>query len=153
MSHKVILKKYPNRRLYDTENSTYVILRDVADMIKQGKEVEVIDVRSNEDVTAPILAQIIMEQVKKNNRILPVSLLHLIIRFGDDVLRDFFENHLEKAIQSYLLYKRNMSEQFKIYLELGMDFSKVAKKSMEDLSPFHSLFEESSKKNKDKDKE
>ncbi|GEM_PF-140421 len=150
---KITLKKYPNRRLYDTENSTYVTLRDVADMIKKGREVEVVDVKSNEDVTAFILIQIVMEQVKKNNRILPVSLLHLIIRFGDDILIEFFENYLEKTIQSYLNYKKSMDEQFKVYLELGTDFSKIAKKTMKELTPFQSFFEGSSNETDNKNDE
>ncbi|MDM8525389.1 polyhydroxyalkanoate synthesis repressor PhaR [Desulfococcaceae bacterium HSG8] len=143
---KVTLKKYPNRRLYDTENSTYVTLRDVADMIRQGRQVEVIDVKTNEDVTAFILTQIIMEQAKQNNSILPVSLLHLIIRSGRGVLSDFFENYLEKAIESYLGYKTTMDEQFRICLELGLDFSNIAKKTMKDISPFGTFFEGTSDK-------
>lgn len=143
MSRKITLRKYPNRRLYDTENSTYVNLRDVETLIKQGRQVEVVDVKTNEDVTAFILTQIIMEQVKKNNAMLPSSLLHLIIRFGEDVLSDFFSSHLEKTLQSYLNYKKTMDEQFKIYIELGMDFSSIAKKTMKELSPFQSFFEHS----------
>jgi len=143
MSRKITLRKYPNRRLYDTENSTYVNLRDVETLIKQGRQVEVVDVKTNEDVTAFILTQIIMEQVKKNNEMLPSSLLHLIIRFGEDVLSDFFSSHLEKTVQSYLNYKKTMDEQFKIYIELGMDFSSIAKKTMKEMSPFQSFFEHS----------
>jgi polyhydroxyalkanoate synthesis repressor PhaR len=139
MSQKIILKKYPNRRLYDTENSTYVTLKDVGDVIKEGREVEVIDVKTNENVTAFILTQIIMEQAKKNS-VLPVSLLHLLIRFGENILSDFFQNYLEKAIESYLMYKKTMDEQFKICLELGMDFSNMAKRTMQDISPFRSFF-------------
>ncbi|QTA88724.1 polyhydroxyalkanoate synthesis regulator DNA-binding domain-containing protein [Desulfonema magnum] len=145
MSHKLTIKKYPNRRLYDTENSSYVTLADVADIIRQqGRQVKVVDVKSNEDVTAFILTQIIMEQVKKKSRILPVSLLHLIIRSGEDVLSEFFENYLEKAIESYLTYKKTMDEQFKICLELGMDFSNMAKKTMKDITPFGSFFDSAS---------
>lgn len=148
IASKVILKKYPNRRLYDTENSRYITLKDVADMIKQGRQIEVIDLTTNEDVTAFILTQIITEHVKNNHRLLPVSLLHLIIRFGEDMLSDFFENYLEKTIQSYLTYKKTMDEQFRMYLELGMDFSKIAKTTMHDLGPFNSFFEKSDKDEK-----
>ncbi len=143
MSRKITLRKYPNRRLYDTENSTYINLKDVEALIKQGRQVEVVDVKTNEDVTAFILTQVIMEQVKRNSGMLPSSLLHLIIRFGEDVLGDFFASHLEKTIRSYLNYKKTMDEQFKIYIELGMDFSSIAKKTMKELSPFQSFFEHS----------
>jgi polyhydroxyalkanoate synthesis repressor PhaR len=139
--NKLTFKKYPNRRLYDTENSTYVTLSDVAEVIKNGRQVEVIDLKTNEDVTAFILVQIIMEQVKINNNMLPVSLLHLIIRFGDDVLSEFFEHYLEKVIENYLTYKKSMEEQFKIYLELGMDFSTLTEKILKEQSQgFPSLF-------------
>lgn len=156
MSQKLILKKYPNRRLYDTENSTYVTLKDVEDIIKHGRQVEVIDVKTNENVTAFILTQIMTEQAKKNT-VLPVSLLHLLIRFGENVLSDFFQNYLEKAIESYLMYKKTMDEQFKICLELGMDFSNMAKKTMQDISPFRSFFntppDENEKDGEGKDRE
>jgi len=153
MSSKITLKKYPNRRLYDTENSTYITLTDVAGMIKQGRQVEVVDVKSNEDVTAFILTQIIMEQAKRNTSLLPVSLLHLIIRFGEGVLSEFFEKYLEQTIQSYLSYKKTMDEQFKICIGLGMDFSVIAKKTIKDLTPFQSFFDNpSDKDNNDKDK-
>lgn len=143
MANKLRLKKYPNRRLYDTRNSTYVTLGDVAEQIRQGWEVEVIDAKTRQDVTAFILTQIIMEQAKKSNSLLPVSLLHLIIRFGEGSLSEFFENYLERTIQSYLNYKKNMDEQLRIYLELGMDFSSMAQKSMKDFTPFNPFFESS----------
>lgn len=139
--------------MYDTENSTYITLTDVAGMIKQGRQVEVVDVKSNEDVTAFILTQIIMEQAKRNTSLLPVSLLHLIIRFGEGVLSEFFEKYLEQTIQSYLSYKKTMDEQFKICIGLGMDFSVIAKKTIKDLTPFQSFFDNpSDKDNNDKDK-
>jgi polyhydroxyalkanoate synthesis repressor PhaR len=137
MDHKKVLKKYPNRRLYDTEQSAYVTLEDVAKMIKAGIQVEVIDLKTNQDVTAFILSQIIMERAKKNHALLPVSLLHLIIRFGEDVLNDFFEKYLEKIIDSYLYYKNNMEEQFTSYLEMGMDLSKRTEKNVKKMTPFH----------------
>ncbi len=136
----VLLKKYPNRRLYDTENSKYVTLRDVAGMIRRGRRVEVIDVKTETDVTSFILAQIILEQVKQNNSVLPTSLLHLIIRFGEDVLSEFFDKYLEKTIQSYMHYKKTMDEQFKMCIELGMDFSNMAEKTIKELKPFQPFF-------------
>lgn len=141
MADKLTLKKYPNRRLYDTENSKYVTLADVAELIRKGRLVKVVDVKTEHDVTAFILTQIIMEQVKKNNSILPVSLLHLIIRFGDDVLSEFFDKYLERTIQSYLTYKKSMDEQFRICLELGMDFSSMANKTIKEWTPFQPFSE------------
>ncbi|GBC63604.1 polyhydroxyalkanoate synthesis repressor PhaR [Desulfonema ishimotonii] len=140
MSHsKIILKKYPNRRIYDTENSRYVTLEGVAELIRQGHQIEVIDLRTHQDITAFILTQIIMEQARKNNVLLPVSLLHLVIRSGENTLGEFFENYLEQTIQSYLKYKKNMEEQLRLCLELGIDFSAMAEKTMKQLSPFQNF--------------
>lgn len=131
----VIIKKYPNRRLYDTERSAYVTLEDVSKMIQAGDQVSVVDVKSDQDVTSFILTQIIMEKTKKNNLLLPVPLLHLIIRFGEDALGDFFENYLEQIIQNYLTYRKNMEEQLKLCMALGMDFSNMAEMTMKQLAP------------------
>ncbi len=135
-SKKVSLKKYPNRRLYNTENSSYVTLSDVADMIQEGRQVEVTDQKTEQDVTAFILTQVIMEQTRRNNKLLPVSLLHLIIRSGENVLQDFFENYLEQSLVNYLNYKKNMQEQFRFCLELGIDLSGMTEKTLSDLSSF-----------------
>lgn len=143
MAQKITLKKYPNRRLYDTDKSVYVTLNDVADMVRQGIQIEVIDLKTNQDVTAFTLTQIIMDQAKKNNTILPVSLLHLIIRFGENSLSEFFEEYLEQIIQNYLNYKKNMAEQLKICLELGIDLSNMAEKTINQLTPFQSFMDHS----------
>ena len=81
MAERVLLKKYANRRLYDTEKSVYVTLSQVSDMIKEGRQVKVIDAKTEEDVTAFILTQIIVEEAKNKNSLLPVPLLHLIIEY------------------------------------------------------------------------
>lgn len=135
MSDPVIIKKYPNRRLYDTERSAYVVLDDVARMIRGGRHVTVTDAKTGQDVTAFILTQILMEQAKKDQMVLPVSLLHLIIRFGETALNEFFEKYLEQAIQSYLAYKKTMEEQFRICLELGMDLSSIAERTLSQVAP------------------
>jgi polyhydroxyalkanoate synthesis repressor PhaR len=141
---KKTLKKYPNRRLYDTESSVYVTLSDVAQMVRNGHQVEVVDAKTGEDVTAFILMQVVSEQTKNNHIILPSSLLHLIIRFGENTLSEFFEKYLEKSIQSYLSYKKIMDEQFRIYMELGMDFSSMAEKTLKNLTPFSPFYKEDS---------
>ncbi len=76
---KVVLKKYSNRRFYDTERNAYVTLNHVGDLIRQGRQVEVNDASTQEDVTAFVLTQIVLEEAKKKNLLLPVSLLHLSI--------------------------------------------------------------------------
>jgi len=74
MPEKVLLKKYPNRRLYDTERSAYITLSQVSDIIREGRQVQVVDAKTEEDMTAFILTQIIVEEARKNNSLLPVTL-------------------------------------------------------------------------------
>ena len=141
MGEKVLLKKYANRRLYDTEKSGYVTLDQVADMIKEGRQVEVVEAKTREDVTAFILTQIILEQAKKKNVLLPVPLLHLIIQYGENVLEEFFKEYLEQTIKNYLTYKRAVDEQFKKWLDLGMGVSETAQESMTGPTPFQSFLD------------
>jgi polyhydroxyalkanoate synthesis repressor PhaR len=136
MAEKLRLKKYPNRRLYDTEKSTYVTLSQVAEMVKQGRQVEVRDAETKEDVTAFILTQIILEEARKKTFLLPVSFLYLIIRYGENVLGEFFEKYLEQTLKNYLAYKTAMDEQFGKWLELGKDFS-----AMRGLTPFNAFLD------------
>lgn len=132
----VLVKKYANRRLYDTVQSKYVIIQELREIIKSGKMVKVIDVNTEEDVTAFILTQILLEEAKKKNALLPESLLHLIICYGDNVLSDFFERYLQKVINNYLHQKSMFDEQFGKMLDLGMDISGMAKKTMDGMTPF-----------------
>ena len=136
MAETLLLKKYPNRRLYDTEKSAYVTLSQVAEMIKQGRQVEVRDVETKEDVTAFILTQIVLEEARKKTTLLPVSLLYLIIRYGETVLSEFLEKYLEQTFNNYLAYKVAADEQFKNWLQLGMNLSNMAQQTMNGLAPF-----------------
>jgi polyhydroxyalkanoate synthesis repressor PhaR len=141
MPNVLIIKKYNNRRLYDTENNTYVTLGQVSAMIKQGRQVEVIDAKTREDVTAFILTQIILEEAKKKNFLLPVPLLHLIIQFGETVLSEFFEKYLQQIIRNYLAYKSSVDEHFEKWLGLSANLVHRAKKSIPPISPFKSIFD------------
>ena len=145
MDTKVLLKKYANRRLYDTEQSKYVTLGAVADRIRLGQQVAVVDAKTKEDVTAAILTQIVLEEAKKKNVLLPVPLLHLIIQYGDNVLVEFFEKHLQQTINSYISYKRSVDDQFKKWLNMGVNISELTKKGVSQINPFQSVFDQFSK--------
>ena len=134
----VVIKKYANRRLYDTENSAYVTLNQVADMIRAGRQVKVVDAKTDEDVTAFILAQIIMEHAREKNILMPAPLLHLIIRYGDNILEEFFEKYLEQVLKNYLSYKNAMDDQFRKWLDLGMD---ISQKALGSFAPFQGIFD------------
>lgn len=123
MHEILIYKKYGNRRLYDTEKSSYATLDDIAQNIRQGRPVQVIDAKTREDVTAFILTQIILEASRNKNFLLPVPLLHLIIQFGENILQDFFQQYLEQVLKNYLSYRSVADEQFKKWLEIRSGFS------------------------------
>ncbi len=142
MTDKIVLKKYANRRLYDTHQSAYVTLAEVADSIRQGKSVSAFDAKTKEDVTAFVLTQIVLEEAKNKNALLPVPLLHIIIRYGENVLQDFFNNYLEQTINAYLSYKRQADEQFQKWLDVGMDISGMARESISRMNPFQTIFDQ-----------
>jgi polyhydroxyalkanoate synthesis repressor PhaR len=161
MNEIVVLKKYANRRLYDTEKSVYVTLQEVADLIRHGRRVQVVDAQTKEDVTAFILTQIILEQAKNKNALLPVPLLHLIIQFGDNLLVEFFENYMQHIIQSYLAHKAAFEEQFKHWIGAGLNLSEMARKRMFeagglktvfDINPFLNSFYSKDSEGEDPDK-
>lgn len=139
MNETVTLKKYASRRLYNPENSSYVTLNQVSDIIREGKDVQVLDAKTGEDVTAFILTQIVLEEARNKNALLPAPLLHLIIRSGGTVLQEFFEKHLQDAINSYLQLKQAFDEQFSRWLNMGMNYSDMARTAMKGM-PFPDIF-------------
>lgn len=141
MPERVLLKKYPNRRLYDTEKSTYITISQVSDIIREGRQVQVIDAKTEEDVTAFILTQIIVEEARKNNNLLPVTLLHLIIQYGQNVLGEFFEKYLELTIRNYLAQKAALDQQFRAWLSMGKDLVAQPPNPMVPFASLDSLFE------------
>jgi polyhydroxyalkanoate synthesis repressor PhaR len=141
MQETVVLKKYSNRRLYDTEQSKYVTLSELGALIRTGRRVQIIDAKSREDVTAFILTQIVLEQAKNKNALLPVPMLHLIIQYGDNVLNEFFDRHLQQVVQGYLKYKQSVDEQFQRWLDLGSGLSKATQESLSKLNPLQTFFE------------
>jgi polyhydroxyalkanoate synthesis repressor PhaR len=155
MTDKLIIKKYNNRRLYDTEKNAYVTLNQVSAAIKQGRQVEVIDAKTKEDVTAFILTQILLEEAKKKNFLLPVPILHLMIQLGDTMLGEFFEKHLPQILKNYLSLKTSMDKKFEKWLDVGLGFTDQAKKTFTTLSPLKSIIDlmpVSGEEKKDKEK-
>src|SRR5215467_7808039 len=94
-SPRVVIKKYENRRLYDTTNSRYVNLEDVAGMVRKGASVQVVDAKTNEDITRTILTQIIMEETKGSELGLPLELLRQLVLAGDAARHQFLEWYLK----------------------------------------------------------
>ncbi|MDI3261264.1 MAG: polyhydroxyalkanoate synthesis repressor PhaR [Fulvimonas sp.] len=97
-----IIKKYPNRRLYDTEISSYITLEEVRQLVLDGESFEVRDAKSGEDLTRSVLLQIISEHEEKGQPMLSPQLLSQIIRFYGDSLQGFMGPYLERSLQVFL---------------------------------------------------
>ncbi len=97
----VVIKKYANRRLYNTQTSSYVTLDHLALMVKEGTEFEVQDARTGEDITRSVLTQIIFEEEAKGQNLLPIKFLRQLIRFYGDSLQAFVPGYLDMSMESF----------------------------------------------------
>ncbi len=95
-----VIKKYANRRLYNTGTSTYVTLEDLAGMVKNGEDFTVVDAKSGEDITRSVLTQIIFEQENKGQNLLPITFLRQLIRFYGDSIQNLIPTYLDFSIDS-----------------------------------------------------
>lgn len=111
MSATRIIKKYPNRRLYDTEISSYITIEDVRQLIVDGEEFEVRDAKSGDDITRSVLLQIISEQESDGDPVLSTQLLSQIIRFYGDSMQGFMGNYLERSMQVFLDQQQQFRQQ------------------------------------------
>jgi len=111
------IKKYANRRLYDTGTSTYVTLEDLASMVKRGEDFVVSDAKSGEDITRPVLTQIIFEQEGKDGQaLLPISFLRQLIRFYGDSMQMLVPSYLEFSIDKLTRDQQKFRDQFNMAL-------------------------------------
>ena len=107
----VTIKKYANRRLYDTGSSAYVTLEDLASMVKAGRDFEVFDAKSGEDITRSVLAQIIFEQEAKDGQsMLPVAVMRQLIRFYGDSLQSLVPSYLEFSMGRFATDQQKFRE-------------------------------------------
>ncbi|WP_084062768.1 polyhydroxyalkanoate synthesis repressor PhaR [Arenimonas malthae] len=111
MSHVRIIKKYPNRRLYDTEISSYVTLEDVRQLIVDKEDFVVRDARSGNDITRSVLMQIIAEHEEHGQPIFTTELLTQVIRFRGDSMQGHLGNFLERSLQFFLEQQQNVRGQ------------------------------------------
>ena len=103
----ILIKKYGNRRLYDTSDSTYITLEELAAKIRAGTDVRVVDAQTGEDLTQVTLTQIVLE-TGNAAKFLPVQLLAQMIRLSDDALAEFFSRYVTGALDMYLQAKRGV---------------------------------------------
>jgi polyhydroxyalkanoate synthesis repressor PhaR len=105
-SDKVTIKKYANRRLYDTESSTYITLDRLAQMIREGREFQVVDAKSGEDITRQVLTQIIVDEEARGSTMLPVNFLKQLIGLYGNSVQGMVPQYLDAAMDAF---QRNQS--------------------------------------------
>lgn len=103
----VIIKKYANRRLYNTESSTYITLEYLAGMVREKREFKVIDAKTGEDITHSVLTQIIMEEESRGTTMLPVNFLRQLIAMYGDSMQSMVPQYLEASLEAF---QRNQSQ-------------------------------------------
>jgi polyhydroxyalkanoate synthesis repressor PhaR len=130
---KVTIKKYANRRLYDTESSSYITLDRLAEMVREGREFEVVDAKSGEDITRQVLTQIIVDEEARGSTMLPINFLKQLIGLYGNSMQTFVPQYLEAAMEAF---QRNQSAARDAFG--GNMFADLAKRNM-------AIFEEASR--------
>ena len=108
----IVVKKYANRRLYNTASSSYVTLDDLSNMVKTGIDFVVYDAKSGEDITRSVLTQIIFEQESRGPNLLPIQFLRRLIRFYGDNVQAFVPSYLEASMEAFARQQESIREQF-----------------------------------------
>ena len=108
-----LIKKYPNRRLYDTQTSTYVTLADIKELVMASESFKVLDAKTDEDLTRSILLQIILEEEACGMPIFSTQMLQQMIRFYGHSMQGLMGSHLERTMQSFMDMQQKLSEQSK----------------------------------------
>src|SRR5688572_7210438 len=126
----VIIKKYANRRLYDTESSSYITLDRLAEMVRQKRDFKVIDAKSGDDITHNVLTQIIMDEESRGKTMLPVNFLRQLIGMYGDSMQSMVPQYLEASLEAF---QKNQS-QFRDALAgafTGGPLAELARRNME----------------------
>lgn len=141
MSTARVIKKYPNRRLYDTEESRYITLSDVKDLVIRKVEFVVIDKKSGDDITRAILLQVISEQEAQGDAIMSQDFLSQVIRSYGKVVPGFMANYLEQSMKMFMTHQQNLRGQVKRVV--GIDpVTLVADAAQKNLDRWKSLQDE-----------
>jgi polyhydroxyalkanoate synthesis repressor PhaR len=125
-SGKVTIKKYANRRLYDTESSAYITLDRLAQMVREGREFEVVDAKTGEDITRQVLTQIIVdEEARGGTTMLPINFLKQLIGLYGNSMQNFVPHYLEAAMDAFQRNQSAVKDAFG-----GNMFADLAKRNM-----------------------
>ena len=114
----IVIKRYGNRRLYNTETKSYVNYQELLDIVRAGKDIQVIASSTKVDVTKAVLVQLILEEEKNQNNILPLPFLFQLIRSKDGQVHEFFSHYLSTSFEAYLKTKEEFDRRFKGWLEM-----------------------------------
>ncbi len=130
----VTIKKYANRRLYNTATSSYVTLENLAQMVKEGTDFVVFDAKTGEDITRPVLTQIIVEEEGKGQNLLPISFLRQLIGFYGDSMQWLVPGYLENAMRSFgrnqEQMRRAMQDAFGGMFPFAVPFEQMSKQNI-----------------------
>lgn len=110
-SDQIVIKKYANRRLYNTDSSSYVTLEDLAEMVKADKDFVVQDAKSGTDITHSVLTQIIFDQESKGENLLPIGFLRQLISFYDNSMKGLVPSYLEFSLESLMKEQEKFGHQ------------------------------------------
>jgi polyhydroxyalkanoate synthesis repressor PhaR len=124
-SDRVTIKKYANRRLYDTESSTYITLDRLAQMVREGREFEVVDAKTGEDITRQVLTQIIVDEEARGTTMLPINFLKQLIGLYGNSMQNFVPQYLEAAMDAFQRNQSAVKDAFS-----GNVFADIAKRNM-----------------------
>jgi polyhydroxyalkanoate synthesis repressor PhaR len=116
---RVVIKKYANRRLYNTASSSYVTLEHLAEMVKQGVDFVVYDAKTNEDITRTVLTQIIFEEESQGQSLLPIQFLRQLISFYGNSMQAFLPSYLELSLASFTQQQERMRSQLSAFGHAG----------------------------------
>jgi polyhydroxyalkanoate synthesis repressor PhaR len=138
--HPTTIKKYANRRLYNTGTSTYVTLEDLAAMVKEGEDFLVYDAKSGDDITRSVLAQIIFEQENKaGQNLLPTTFLRQLIRFYGDSMQMVVPKYLEQSIETLTREQEKFRKQIASTLS-GTPFAPLEEQVRRNMELFQQTF-------------
>jgi polyhydroxyalkanoate synthesis repressor PhaR len=122
---KVTIKKYANRRLYDTESSTYITLDRLAQMVREGREFEVLDAKTGDDITRQVLTQIIVDEEARGATMLPLNFLKQLIGLYGNSMQNLVPSYLEAAMEAFQRNQSAVRDAFG-----GNMFADIAKRNM-----------------------
>ena len=126
----VIIKKYANRRLYDTESSAYITLERLAQMVRQKRQFKVVDAKTGEDITRSVLAQIIMDEEARGATMLPVNFLRQLISLYGDSMQSVVPHYLEASLEQLQRNQSQLREAMAGALAAN-PFAEIARRNME----------------------